>query len=59
MVIPTMSSHSGSAARFGAVIQPPEGVVITHPNRDKPVVQATRATVVLGGLSARRSTART
>jgi presenilin-like A22 family membrane protease len=24
-----------------------EGVVITHPNRDKPVVQATRATVVL------------
>jgi hypothetical protein len=31
---------------------PPErsrepGVVITHPNRDKPVVQATRATVVL------------
>ena len=26
---------------------PPPGVVITHPNRDKPVVQATRATVVL------------
>jgi hypothetical protein len=24
-----------------------EGVIITHPNRDKPVVQATRATVVL------------
>ncbi len=47
MVIGTMSSHSGSAARFGAVIQPPEAVVITHPNRDKPVVQSTRATVVL------------
>jgi presenilin-like A22 family membrane protease len=26
---------------------PPAGVIITHPNRDKPVVQATRATVVL------------
>jgi hypothetical protein len=26
---------------------PEPGVVITHPNRDKPVVQATRATVVL------------
>jgi len=24
-----------------------QGVIITHPNRDKPVVQATRATVVL------------
>ena len=23
------------------------GVIVTHPNRDKPVVQATRATVVL------------
>jgi presenilin-like A22 family membrane protease len=31
-----------SASRQG----PPPGVVITHPNRDKPVVQATRATVV-------------
>jgi hypothetical protein len=27
--------------------QPGPGVIITHPNRDKPVVQATRATVVL------------
>jgi hypothetical protein len=27
--------------------EPGPGVVITHPNRDKPVVQATRATVVL------------
>jgi hypothetical protein len=26
---------------------PEPGVIITHPNRDKPVVQATRATVVL------------
>ena len=25
----------------------PAGVIVTHPNRDKPVVQATRATVVL------------
>ena len=54
MVIPTMSSVSGSSSSFGgpsarsrAVIHLPEGVVITHPNRDKPVVQATRATVVL------------
>jgi hypothetical protein len=30
-------------------LKPPDrsGVIITHPNRDKPVVQATRATVVL------------
>jgi presenilin-like A22 family membrane protease len=34
-----MSSTSGR--------QTPPGVVITHPNRDKAVVQATRATVVL------------
>jgi hypothetical protein len=27
--------------------EPRTGVVITHPNRDKPVVQATRATVVI------------
>ncbi len=26
---------------------PSAGVIITHPNRDKPIVQATRATVVL------------
>jgi presenilin-like A22 family membrane protease len=37
---------------IGEMSVPPEGrmqpgVVITHPNRDKPVVQATRATVVL------------
>jgi lysylphosphatidylglycerol synthetase-like protein (DUF2156 family) len=40
MVILTMSSESGSPASSGAT-------VVTHPNRDKPVVQATRATVVL------------
>src|SRR5438445_11956742 len=40
MVIVTMSSTAGSAAPSGAI-------VVTHPNRDKPVVQATRATVVL------------
>jgi uncharacterized membrane protein len=38
MVISTMSTP---AARRAA------GVRITHPNRDKPVVQATRATVIL------------
>ncbi len=27
--------------------QPSAGVIVTHPNRDKPVVQATRATVIL------------
>jgi presenilin-like A22 family membrane protease len=34
-----MSSHSEA--------QREPGVIVTHPNRDKPVVQATRATVVL------------
>jgi lysylphosphatidylglycerol synthetase-like protein (DUF2156 family) len=34
-----MSSASGPERR--------QGVIITHPNRDKPVVQATRATVVV------------
>ena len=33
-----MPSHAESRA---------PGVIVTHPNRDKPVVQATRATVVL------------
>ena len=27
--------------------QRPPGVIVTHPNRDKPVVQATRATVIV------------
>ncbi len=34
-------------ASAGASEEPRIGVIITHPNRDKPVVQATRATVVL------------
>jgi len=37
MVMPEMSS----------VPEAQPGVIITHPNRDKPVVQATRATVIL------------
>ena len=37
-----MSSVAGSDP-----LERPPGVRITHPNRDKPVVQATRATVVL------------
>jgi presenilin-like A22 family membrane protease len=40
MVIGTMSSVAGPP-------EPSRATVITHPNRDKPVVQATRATVVL------------
>ncbi len=40
MVIVTMSSAAGLLAPSGET-------VITHPNRDKPVVQATRVTVVL------------
>jgi presenilin-like A22 family membrane protease len=44
MVTPAMSSTPGQ--------RPPDdpgsvGVIVTHPNRDKPVVQATRATVIL------------
>jgi hypothetical protein len=38
MVISTMSTSSGRQAQTG--------VIITHPNRDKPVVLATRATVI-------------
>jgi hypothetical protein len=30
-----------------AASQPPAGMVITHPNRDKAIVQSTRATVIL------------
>ena len=40
MVIVMMSSAADPLAPSGAT-------VVTHPNRDKPVVQATRATVVL------------
>src|SRR6516162_7932544 len=39
MVIPAMAATQGSQRK--------PGVIVTHPNRDKPVVQATRATVVL------------
>ena len=39
MVNREMSSHSGRSAR--------QDVIVTHPNRDKPAVQATRAAVVL------------
>ena len=39
MVICRMSTRSGSDSETG--------VIVTHPNRDKPVVQATRATVIL------------
>jgi len=39
MVMQAMSSTPGQ--------EPKPGVVITHPNRDKPVVQATRATVIV------------
>jgi hypothetical protein len=39
MVIAEMSSTSGSKT--------PAGVIVTHPNRGKSVVQATRATVVV------------
>ncbi len=42
MVIAAMSS-----AMFPSGGQLPPGVVVTHPNREKPVVQATRATVIL------------
>jgi lysylphosphatidylglycerol synthetase-like protein (DUF2156 family) len=36
---------SAMSSTFGRQTQP--GVIVTHPNRDKPVVQATRATVIL------------
>ena len=48
MVLAGMSTHAGSAGAYQPLGQPPRrDVVITHPNRDKPVVQATRATVIL------------
>ncbi len=39
MVMQAMSTVPGN--------EPKPGVIITHPNRDKPVVQATRATVIV------------
>jgi presenilin-like A22 family membrane protease len=44
MVTPKMSSTTG---RPGPGKPRSVGVIITHPNRDKPAVQATRATVVV------------
>jgi presenilin-like A22 family membrane protease len=38
---------SSSAGRRSPGDSASAGVIVTHPNRDKPVVQATRATVVL------------
>src|ERR1700740_221220 len=38
---------SSSAGRQSSGDKVPDGVIITPPNRDKPVVQATRATVIL------------
>jgi peptidoglycan/LPS O-acetylase OafA/YrhL len=47
MVVDRMSTHAGSAAGYEPLGQPPRrDVVITHPNRDKPAVQATRAIVI-------------
>jgi presenilin-like A22 family membrane protease len=43
MVIEDMASTSGRNAPAGV----PAGVIVTHPNRDKAAVQATRVTVVL------------
>lgn len=47
MVICAMSTIGHPAMSPSAPRATSTGVVITHPNRDKPVVQATRATVVL------------
>jgi presenilin-like A22 family membrane protease len=38
---------SSTAGRQSSGDSASDGVIVTHPNRDKPVVQATRATVVL------------
>ena len=40
-----MVSYDVLRDAFPAEQGPPPGVIITHPNRDKPVVQATRVTV--------------
>jgi presenilin-like A22 family membrane protease len=43
-----MSSAMSPTAGSGPLADPRSaGTIVTHPNRDKPVVQATRATVVL------------
>jgi lysylphosphatidylglycerol synthetase-like protein (DUF2156 family) len=47
MVIITMSSISSSSPHYETVGSASSEVLVTHPNRDKPVVQGTRATVIL------------
>ena len=43
-----MSSHAGPATPFDDPYETPTAAtIVTHPNRDKPVVQGTRAIVVL------------
>src|SRR6185312_9507846 len=49
---PGSASHARALSLYGhglmaATPERQPGVIITHPNRDKPVVQATRATVIL------------
>ncbi len=47
MVIGTMSTPSAHSGSLWDSPASSEAIVVTHPNRDKPVVQGTRATVVL------------
>jgi lysylphosphatidylglycerol synthetase-like protein (DUF2156 family) len=48
MVLNGMSTHAGSTTAYEPLGKPPRrDVVVTHPNREKPAVQATRATVIL------------
>jgi presenilin-like A22 family membrane protease len=47
MVTSAMASAMFPTARSSGSADPRSGTIVTHPNRDKPVVQATRATVVL------------
>ena len=48
MVIVTMSASSGASPFYETLgSTPSRDVVITHPNRDKPVVQGTRVAVIL------------
>jgi presenilin-like A22 family membrane protease len=47
MVIGTMSTPSAQSHSLWEPSTPAEPMVVTHPNRDKPAVQGTRAIVVL------------
>jgi lysylphosphatidylglycerol synthetase-like protein (DUF2156 family) len=47
MVIRTMSTPSAHSGSLWESPAPAEPMIITHPNRDKPVVQGTRAVVIL------------